>query len=130
MPLTKQEMFQRMYECTQHINSEIKLLKKDMDGNDTESIVRLEALISERGKVIEQLSPILKNEFQEWTTREQLQIKQMKEWETSFQPKLTSLYESFSEQFNKLKKGKRVTKFYNRQYDSLYTDGAYFDKRK
>lgn len=127
---TKQRLFQRLYECTQHIHSQIERLNRDMDENDSQDIEKLDELISERGKVIEQISPILKNESNEWTTGEQYQIKQMKEWEESFQPKLLSLHESFSVQFNKLKKGKQVTKFYHEQYNSLYTDGAYFDKRK
>jgi hypothetical protein len=124
------DLLQNLFILTSTMAQHLDKVDSNMDNNEMELIEELGKLISEREVIIEQFKLIYLQGEPTWTPAEQQQLAQLKEWEAQVAPKLALLHASFSAQYNKLQKGKQMTKYYTQGYGDVFTDGAYFDKRK
>jgi hypothetical protein len=124
------QSLQQLYDLTEQIHEHLKNINENMDHNPPELVEQLQVLVISRDEVIEDLDNHFAKEKPNWTSLEQSKINQLREWEKSIMPKLTNLYHAFSNQMNKLQQGKQVAQRYQGGYGDIYTDGAYFDKRK
>lgn len=109
-------------------------IDEDMEKNEPEVVDQFLQLVQERGETIQTLQILMQqkaeSKTQSWSPLELQKIEQIQAIEPTLQPKIEQIMEAFQEQFKKLQQGKQATSNYNRAYETLQTDGTYFDKRK
>lgn len=121
-------LIERLHQQTEQLHQLLHSLKPDMEQNDPDQVEAVNQLIAERGAIIAKLDERLPTP-PAWSRHEQKLIAQIKEWEANNQARLNMLYQSFTNQYQKLQQGKRLTNHYY-NYEPVYTDGAYIDKKK
>jgi hypothetical protein len=125
-----QELLQILFVQTKQLVEESHKIKVDMEDNDPEKVENLLELLIQREKCIEEMKIFFQKCKPVWSEEELSKIKQIKNWDIVMESNLTNLFDSFSNQINKLQQGKHLADQYRGQYGETTTDGAYFDKRK
>jgi septal ring factor EnvC (AmiA/AmiB activator) len=123
-------LVQQLYEYTEKLVHQVQKINPNMETEQEVQLQTLTDLIDQRGEIINKLEQLFQGNPPKWSTIEREKIKTIEEWEKLLQPKLNEIYQSFANQIKKLQHGKQMSKRYHENYNSVYTDGAYFDKRK
>jgi hypothetical protein len=130
MPEASPYLVKQLYDYTEKLVEQVQKIRPNMETEQEDQLQTLADLIDQRGEIINKLDQLFQGTPPKWTTIEREKINTIEEWEKILQPKLNEIYQSFAAQYKKLQHGKQMSKRYHVNYNSVYTDGAYFDKRK
>ena len=127
--LKRLEALNQMHVVTNQIAKSLVDINLSLDLNESDSLEGINHMITRREETIALLDMAIKKEGNNWSEDEQYLLQQLDALEETIQPRLSELYQAFSEQMKNFQQTKSTAKKYKQQ-TPYYTDGTFFDQRK
>jgi len=126
----QQRLLTELLACTEGIAEQVKGIHNNMKENELESFAKIQVLLDQREKVLNQLDVIQQQQPFGWTENDQQIIQKLKSIEQTVQLRMNELYQSFARQMKRVQQTKSVSKKYLAAYQTLTVDGSFIDRRK
>ncbi len=127
--MKRSEALNQMHVVTNQIAKSLEGINLSMDLSEAENLEGINNMINRREETIALLDRAIQTEGNEWTENERYLLQQLEALEETIQPRLSELYQAFSEQMKRFQQGKSTAKKYKQQAP-YYADGTFFDQRK